>query len=239
MECLPNCAMPGRDGTPPATASSRSWAPPRGLRETDRMPQRLSYSPATADRWDDVRSLFGPNGAYSNCWCTWWILTGPQFDRATPEERRSVLEALCAEGSAPGILAYEEDRPVGWVAVGPRERYARMMSPRARVNGPLDFADPGWVVNCFYIPTRERGHGIASGLLGEAVGFAFDRGANYVTGHPIDVEEGAGPGAAGLFVGTLSMFLRAGFVEVERRGGRPVVRIDPHGYREHREERRH
>ncbi len=185
----------------------------------------LTFAPVTAERWNDLADLFGPNGAYSNCWCTWWIFTGREFDQATPAERRLVLHTLVAEGARPGILAYDAGRPVGWVAVGPRRRYARMMSPRARVNGPLDREDPGWVVNCFYIPRAERGRGIATGLLSAAVSFAFERGARYVAGHPVDVD-GDGPGASALFVGTLSMFLDAGFTEVERRQGRPVVRID-------------
>jgi len=129
----------------------------------------------------------------------------------------------------PGILAYENSAPVGWVAVGPRERYTRMMSPRAPVNGPLDFDDPGWVINCFFVPRDNRERGIAAGLLKAAVAFAFDAGATYVVGHPIDVD-GKRPGAAALFVGTLSMFLEAGFVEAERRGTHPVVRFDRNDY---------
>ncbi len=189
------------------------------------MTRHFEVSPVTPDRWDDLVALFGPNGAYSNCWCTWWIFTGRGFDQATPDERRSVLHALVAEGASPGLLAYDGRRPVGWVAVGPRLRYARMMSRRARVNGPLDVDDPGWVVNCFYIPRPDRGKGIATELLEHAVAFAFQHGATYVAGHPIDAE-GNEPGAAALYVGTLSMFLAAGFTEVERRQGRPVMRID-------------
>ncbi len=185
----------------------------------------LTFAPVTAGRWNDLAGLFGPNGAYSNCWCTWWVFTGREFDQATPDERRVVLHTLVAEGARPGILAYEGDRPVGWVAVGPRERYHRMMSARARVYGPLDRDDPGWVINCFFIPHAKRGQGIATGLLSAAVSFAFEQGATYVTGHPVDVSD-TGPGAAALYVGTLSMFLDAGFTEVERRSGRPVVRID-------------
>jgi GNAT superfamily N-acetyltransferase len=185
----------------------------------------LSFHPVTAERWDDLLGLFGPNGAYSNCWCTWWILVSREFDAAAPTDRRELLHGLVHQGAEPGLLAYRGDEPVGWVAVGPRARYARMMSPRARVNGPLDRDDPGWVVNCFYLPRPQRGQGVASGLLDAAVDFAFERGASYVAGHPIEVRDG-GPGAAALFVGTLSMFESAGFHVAEWRGSRPVVRID-------------
>jgi len=185
----------------------------------------LIYRPATPDTWDDLVELFGPSGAYSNCWCTWWILPSRAWEAAKPEERRDILHELTAEGREPGILAYDGPAPVGWVSVGPRTRYARMMSPRAWVNGPLDFDNPGWVVNCFFVPREHRGDGIAAGLLRAAVEFAFDLRATYLVGHPIDAEESK-PGAATLFPGTLSMFLAAGFTEVERRGTRPVVRLD-------------
>jgi len=189
----------------------------------------LSCHPVTPDRWGDLEQLFGPNGAYSNCWCTWWILSNRQWSAAQPAERRALLHDLTSEGAVPGILAYEEDSPVGWVAVGPRQRYARMMSTRAPVNGPLDLDDPGWVVNCFYVPSDLRGHGIAGGLLGAAVDFAFGAGATYLAGHPVDTTD-QGRRTADLFVGTLSMFLEAGFSEIGRRGRRPVVRLDRDDY---------
>jgi GNAT superfamily N-acetyltransferase len=185
----------------------------------------LTHHPATPDRWDDLASLFGPNGAHSNCWCTWWILSSRQWSEAGTGGREAVLHGLVQDGAEPGILAYDGAAPVGWVAVGPRTRYARMMSPRATVNGPLDWQNPGWVVNCFFIPRGQRRRGIARGLLDEAVRFAFDRGATYVAGHPIDTS-GETRAGADLYVGTLSMFLDAGFTEVGRRGTRPVVRID-------------
>ena len=189
------------------------------------MDHRIHIEPVTPDRWDDLLALFGPNGAYSHCWCTWWMLPARSFDSAPADERKAMLQALVAEGAEPGIIAYSEDEPVGWVAVGPRERYVRMMSARARVYGPLDDDEPGWVVNCFYISRPHRRRGVAGALLDGAVAFAFGRGASHVVGHPIDVK-GDGPGAAALFVGTLALFVSAGFEVVEQRGDRPVVQLD-------------
>ena len=96
----------------------------------------LTIVPATPGRWPDLETLFGLNGAYSNCWCTWWILTGRGFDEAEPGERRQLLEELVADGKKPGLLAYRDKHPVGWCAVGPRSRYMRMMSLRSEVYRP-------------------------------------------------------------------------------------------------------
>ena len=186
--------------------------------------EAFAVHPLTPDRWPDLLTLFGDNGAYSNCWCTFWVLGG-DFDRRTPSERRRILNDMADRGDRPGLLAYRDGEPVGWVAVGPRDRYSRMASSRSRVYGPIDDTTGSWVVNCFYVPREHRRSGVASALLEAAVGFAFSGGAVVVDGYPTDTDEKT-PGAAALFTGTLGMFRAAGFEEVTRGPtGRPVVRV--------------
>jgi GNAT superfamily N-acetyltransferase len=184
---------------------------------------RLEISPVTPERWDDLARLFGSNGAYSNCWCTWWVLPGKEWDGTAPQARRAILQRLVAEGAEPGLLAYLAGEPVGWCAVGPRERYARMMSPRSKTYRPLDGL-PSWVVNCFFVARPARSRGIADALLAAAVEYAFAHGAERLEAYPIDPAAQA-PTSANLFVGWLPAFLDAGFVEVARVGVRPVVRL--------------
>jgi GNAT superfamily N-acetyltransferase len=185
----------------------------------------LTVVPADRSRWSELLDLFGDNGAYSNCWCTWWLLTGTPWRAATPSERRDMLHELVESGDPPpGLLAFDGDRPVGWVAVGPRDRYARMTSPRARTFRQIDDR-PSWVINCFYVDEAARGRGVASTLFEAAITNARDHGATLLEGYPIDRSvDDTGPG--GLFVGTLTMFQRAGFTEVARVGKRPLVRME-------------
>ncbi|MFB4270098.1 hypothetical protein [Nonomuraea sp. GTA35] len=93
----------------------------------------LEIRPATS--WDDVRMVFGPQGAYSGCWCMWFRLTGPEFRATPPDGRRERLQRL-VDGAerAPGVLAYLSGTPVGWCAVAPREEHARLL--RSRVARP-------------------------------------------------------------------------------------------------------
>lgn len=179
--------------------------------------------PVSADRWDDLETLFGPNGAYSNCWCTWFLLSSRQWDDAGAAGRRELLAGQVAEGREPGLLAYDGDEPVGWCAVGPRERYARFTSPRARVYKAVD-DEPSWVVSCFFIRKDRRGTGVASALLEAAVAHAAEHGATVVEGYPIDRETTTEHSAASLYVGTRSMFATTGFTEAARHEGRPVMR---------------
>jgi GNAT superfamily N-acetyltransferase len=79
------------------------------------------------------------------------------------------------------------------------------------------------VVNCFFVRRDQRGGGVAEVLLDAAVAHAGSRGAAIVEGYPVD-QDLHPTGPTELFVGTLSMFQRAGFHEVARMGSRPLVR---------------
>jgi len=183
----------------------------------------IDIHPATPDRWDDVVALAGPNGFYSGCWCAWWLTTSKDFDTLGHDGRRAILERLVhANDPAPGLLAYDDGEPVGWVAVGPRHRYGRIQrSPKLK---PVDDTPDVWVVNCFVVRRDHRRTGLSRALLDAAVQFAFDHGASAVEGVPIDTTARRAPGAAELYTGVLSTFESAGFVEIARRGGRPIVR---------------
>jgi GNAT superfamily N-acetyltransferase len=182
----------------------------------------MEIHPVIAGRWGDLLTLFGPNGAYSNCWCTWWILRGKEFGEAHPQDRKDLLESLVLGEEEPGLLAYRDGIPVGWCAVGPRTRYTRMMSRRSEVYRPVDDGPDNWVINCFYIPRAERRHGIARELLDAAVPYAFAHGAASIDGYPLI---GTNRGSNSLYVGTMSMFERAGFVEINRVRERPLMRL--------------
>lgn len=99
--------------------------------------------------------------------------------------------------------------------------YPRMMSQRSEVYWPVDDAADNGVVNCFYIPRGERRQGIATDLLDAAIEYALAHGAASIDGYPlIDTTHGANS----LFVGTVSMFERAGFVEINRVRAPPLMR---------------
>jgi GNAT superfamily N-acetyltransferase len=183
----------------------------------------LDVKPATAERWHDVETLFGPRGAYSGCWCMYFRQTSRQFDANSGEGNRQAFQALVCSGNPPGLLAYSEGRAVGWCAVSPREELGRVLrSPTVR---PLDDVGPAWTVSCFYIARDSRGRGISRVLLDAAVRHAALHGARAVEGFPVDTGGHIAPEAA--YTGTLSMFSSAGFriVEPRRSQRRPLVRL--------------
>jgi GNAT superfamily N-acetyltransferase len=185
--------------------------------------------PVTADRWDDLARLFGPNGAYSNCWCTFFRQTGAEFGAGCANRgsgNRTMLRTLVRDGSVPGLLAYRGGDPVGWVSVAPRTEFGRVLrSPITRLTP--DERDDGttWAVVCFYVPRGARSQGVGHALLNGAVDWARERGASRLEGYPADPGD-ARPPSSSMYVGTVSMFVAAGFTEVARRvAWRPVMEL--------------
>lgn len=190
----------------------------------------LEVRPVSADRWEELAALFGPSGAFSNCWCTWWRQTAADFSHGVENHgaaNRSLMHRIVEAGSEPGLLAYRDGLPVGWVSVASRTEYGRILRSRRIGPAPEEADDPRvWSVVCFWIPRPERGKGVANELLKAAVEHARKRGARRLEAYPVDTAGGRHP-AANLFTGTLAMFKRAGFREVDRpRGAQLVVRKD-------------
>jgi GNAT superfamily N-acetyltransferase len=188
----------------------------------------LEIHPATADRWQDLAALFGRSGAFSNCWCTWWRQTSADFSHGVQERgagNRSLMHEIVDSGAEPGLLAYRDGIPVGWVSVAPRPQYGRVLRSRRIGPAPEEAGDERvWSVVCFWIPRAERGKGVANELLRAAVEHARRRGARLLEAYPVDTAGGRHP-AANLFTGTLAMFQRTGFQEVDRpRGSQLVMR---------------
>lgn len=72
-----------------------------------------------------------------------------------------------------------------------------------------------WSVTCFVVRVGHRRQGLAGELLGAAIEFAGRYGARIVEAYPVDPSVRP-TGAAGLYQGTLSMYLRAGFTVLAR-----------------------
>jgi len=194
---------------------------------TPRAPRRgetlaITIHPATPDRWPDVEKLFGQNGACAGCWCQWWKQPQKEFKEKQGAPNRRAFKRSVEGGEVPGLLAYADGAPVGWVAVQPRARYVRLAKPRTLV--AVDDR-PVWSVTCFYVARGWRKQGLMSRLLAAAAEHARQQGAPALEGYPIDSK--ADQGAAFIYPGVYSTFVKAGFAEVARKARtRPVVRLE-------------
>ena len=181
---------------------------------------RWKIVPVTPSRWTDLERLFGPKGACAGCWCMFMRLPTAEYRRGQGEGNRRALRAL-VQKRPPGLLAYEEGEPVGWIAVAPREEFQRLEN--SRVLSPV----PGehvWSSPCFYVKAGHRGGGLSLALLRAATAYAERKGAASLEGYP-NANSAQKQAAAFVWTGFESTFLRAGFREVARRSPkRPILR---------------
>lgn len=182
----------------------------------------LVVRPVTPSRWDDLVTLFGEErGAYSGCWCMWFRESQREFSANGNDGNRSAMGGIVAKGRKPGLLAYLDGEPVGWISLAPREEFPRV--ERSRILAPVDDRAV-WSIVCFYIHRRHRGEGVGSALLDAAVKHAREQGARLLEAYPVDTSTRR-VANAGAFTGTAVMFERAGFREVARRSDRrPIMR---------------
>ena len=183
------------------------------------MTKRLEVLPLTTDRWDDFVELALRPGAsiLRSCWCTYYRKTGRGY---SPQANRRMMKGWVGSGIVPGLIAYREGRPVGWISVGPREDYPRLAN--SPIMKPLDDR-PVWSIVCFFIDARERGKGVSRALLRGAMDYARSQGARLLEAYPVDKRERSNP--LSLWWGAKSLYDKAGFTEAARRKKtRPVMR---------------
>jgi len=175
--------------------------------------------PLTSERWPDFEAVFGKGGC-GGCWCAWWRLTNKEFYAVNKDERKETMRTLVQQGAEPGLIAYVEDIPAGWVTVAPREDYVRLKT--SRILAPVD-EEPVWCMPCFYVRSKFRHIGLMRKLIDAAVDYGRVHGASIIEAYPNDPEKEANP--LSIYTGVASTFAAAGFKEVLRRKpNRPIMR---------------
>lgn len=186
----------------------------------------LSVHPLDLSRWKDLETVFMSTGCSQarGCWCMYYRESGkvqvPPGVRPSDHRKHQLMD-LAASDTPPGLIGYLGDVPVGWVSLGPRSAFLKLA--RSPVLKPVDDR-PVWSLVCFVVAGKWRRKGVAEALLGGAVLYAREQGADILEAYPVDRPE---PGRDdSMWFGSKAMYDRAGFVEVaRRRPDRPVVRL--------------
>ncbi|WP_295839639.1 GNAT family N-acetyltransferase [uncultured Microbacterium sp.] len=176
----------------------------------------IEILPATGDRFDDAETALD-SGDGPGCQCQWWLLTNAEFEKTSRDELTRRFHAEMHGDRAPGLIAYVDGEPAGWVRVGPRVDQARLLRTRdvtTATREPLDAGDV-WSVSCFVVRKAHRGQGLMKRLLDAAVSAARDGGARVVEAYPLDPAV-TKRSANQLYRGTVPMFEEAGFDVVHR-----------------------
>lgn len=184
---------------------SPSWEYIEGVKKAG-----LSFRPLTPRLMNDLGTVLRASWG-SSCWCMHPRLTDAQMRELSgqgpaKERRRAAMQRLARRRTAPGLLAFEDEEPVGWIAIAPRTELVRVDKSRAT---PRVDDESVWVIPCVTVRKTARGRGIAVGLIRAAVAYAFDKGAPAVEAYARAGDARTGDDNA--YFGTEPLFLRAGF----------------------------
>ena len=119
----------------------------------------LTVRPLTPERFADLETIFNAKGCSvaRGCWCMYYRVSGKgHLTRPSEGQRRSskaALKALTKQDPPPGLIGYRGRMPVGWIALGPREDYAKLA--KSPVMKPVD-EQPVWSIVCFVVPSEFR-----------------------------------------------------------------------------------
>jgi ribosomal protein S18 acetylase RimI-like enzyme len=174
--------------------------------------------PLTDETWDALAAMFREGGDPRWCWCQHWRLRSRDMAAAKVPHLRERLHDQALSAEPPGLVAFDGDRAVGWVSLGPRTDFERIV--RSRVIPTIDDR-PVWSIVCFAVSATARGQGIGRALLDAAVAHARERGADALEAYPVAIEDGGRIHPDAAFTGTLPMFERAGFTVVADRASDP------------------
>ena len=190
---------------------------------------KLTIRPLTPARVEDVKTItVGSWGV--GCWDLHWRFTSAQTRKAgiatgpaeqNERRRRSILAKLARRRRNAGLLvAYVGREPAGFVSLGPRADYGRVVKSKA--TPPVDDV-PVWIIPCITVRPDFRGQGIGLALLRATVEYATKSGAPAIEGYPRASAKRVNDDFA--FIGTQELFRKAGFRKV-----RGVMRDLPKGW---------
>ena len=152
----------------------------------------------------------------------YWKLSRKDFEKGQGETNRLAQKTLVESGCTPGLLAFIDGIPAGWIAVEPRQHYPTL--ERSRILKPLDDI-PVWSVTCFFVAKAFRGIGLTLSLLDAAVEHARTGGGKILEGYPVEPKTDVNYPPAFVYTGLVSAYLKTGFVEAGRRSAtRPIMR---------------
>ena len=154
----------------------------------------------------------------------WWRIKRAEWEQQKGEGNKRAFRRYVESGGRPGLLAFDGQEPVGWIAIEPRECYPVL--GRSRTLKPVDDKRV-WSITCFFVRRDYRRRGVSRMLIRAAIEYVTRKKGGIVEAYPSEPKsEGPMPDAFA-WHGVLSMFLSEGFVEVARRSpSRPIVRYE-------------
>jgi len=162
---------------------------------------------------------FMDNPEWAGCYCMYYHFLGTykEWEARSPSENRAAVSELILRGKAHGLLAYIDEKLVGWCHAAPRTALPKLDTLQGL--GVDDAEQVGSIV-CFVVAAPFRRRGIAHRLLEAACDMFIRWGLSIAEAYPhkkakTDAENWRGP---------LSLYLSAGFKPFRELNNRIIVR---------------
>lgn len=160
---------------------------------------------------------FADNPHWAACYCRCHHFNHEEcdFESIGAEENRTETKELIKNGKIEGYLAYDNEKPIGWLNANHRNNYFAIPYDK------IDSSENIGSLICFIIAKEYRRRGIAGMLLDEAIQGFKEQGLKYAEGYPVvDVE-----GDDKNYHGPLSLFISAGFekYDIEKRDDIEII----------------
>jgi GNAT superfamily N-acetyltransferase len=168
--------------------------------------------------WRDFVRLFSQGNGWDFCACmhfhrpcglpkSKWLRTREERGVRNRRQKKELVE----QGSAHGILVYENGEPVGWCQYGTRDELPRIENSRKYRTFALEAGtEKLWRITCFAVLKNHRRRGVAGAALKAALEAIKVQGGGLVEAYPITQWLPRAFGNESTH-GTASMFKKAGF----------------------------
>lgn len=173
----------------------------------------MAVKEVNKETWPDLEKLFEGRGGPEYCWCMAWRARGEEVKHTDRESRKAYLKARVDAGIPVGILAYQNDVPVAWCSVAPKETYRKLDDLRLNDND-----EKIWSIVCFYIKKELRGTKLTHFMIAAAIKYASGNKATIIEAYPVDHDS-----PSYRFMGFVPVFQQHHFVETGRAGSRRHV----------------
>jgi GNAT superfamily N-acetyltransferase len=179
---------------------------------------KVEVQDLTPELLDDYLQFFDKEAftdfpEWAECYCGFYDTPGDKWDTSPesgPVHRKARAERI-KSGKAHGLLAFVDNRVIGWCNAQARSNFANMRKYSTAIDNP---AEQVGSIMCFLVAPGYRGKGVGTLLLNTACDkFRRDRlqvAEGYPTTNPIK-REWEIPWAEENYKGSLSMYLKAGF----------------------------
>lgn len=165
----------------------------------------IAVKKLTSDTWTDFVALMQTDAQCSDCWC---LNHREPAGCSTGSAAQAKMQQLTTENKVGGLLAYQDQKCVGWIAIDPMsELVGHDCQPSGKPNE--------WSIHCIFVRDGFRGQGISTALIRAAIDFAKSNGASLISAFPIPSENRKRfPVNEAEFSGRFSTYSKMGFKPV-------------------------